>query len=183
MNSSGVLPRASEPSSPSLSVTSFFSSAARIAALSLSTTAGGVPFGANTPLKVMPCTSGRPASTMVGTSGTARRALRPQHRQRAEPAGLDVLARIGELHEADVDMAGDQVVDRRRVAAIVHLGPGDAGLELQQLGHEMIDAGAAGRRDGELAGILLGVVDQLGHGLDRQASASPAACWWRPRAC
>src|SRR5215208_3883802 len=43
VNSSGVLPRASEPSWPSLSATDFFSSAVRIAALSFSTTAGGVP--------------------------------------------------------------------------------------------------------------------------------------------
>jgi hypothetical protein len=52
--SAGVLPRASEPSAASFSTAAGFCSAVRIAALSLSTTAGGVSFGANTPLKVMP---------------------------------------------------------------------------------------------------------------------------------
>src|SRR5262249_31628370 len=61
-NCCGVLPRASEPSSASRSTTSFFCSVARIARLSFSTTSGGVALGANRPLKVMPCTSGKPAS-------------------------------------------------------------------------------------------------------------------------
>src|SRR5579871_820462 len=57
-NSAGVLPRAVEPSVASRSATSGLASAARIAAESLSTTALEVAFGANTPLKVTPCTSG-----------------------------------------------------------------------------------------------------------------------------
>jgi hypothetical protein len=78
------------------------------------------------------------------------------------------LPRIGELHQADIDMAGHQVVDGRGVAAVMHLGPGDAGLELEQLGQEVVDAGAARGRERELAGVLLGVVDKLGHGFHRQ---------------
>ena len=71
----------------------------------------------------------------------------PSTASAAQPAGLEMLDRIDQLLEADIDMARDQVGDRRRVAAIVHLGPGDAGLELQQLAHEMVDAGAARHRD------------------------------------
>src|SRR3974390_889948 len=56
--SSGVLPRAVEPSAARRLMTSSLASAARIAALSRLTIGGGVSLGANTPLKVMPWASG-----------------------------------------------------------------------------------------------------------------------------
>jgi hypothetical protein len=104
----------------------------------------------------------------IGDRGCA---LRPQHREPAQPPCLDVLERVDELLEAGVDMAGDQVGDRRGVAAIAHLGPGHAGAELQQLAHEMIDADAARHSDCELAWIALSVCDELRHGLHRQGRA------------
>ena len=100
--------------------------------------------------------------------GQRRHALLAGNRQRAQLAGLQMLERIDELLESDVDMAGDQIVDRRRVAAVVHLGPSDAGLELEQLAEEVIDAGDAAGRERELAGIFVRVIDQFLDRCDRQ---------------
>src|SRR3981189_2242986 len=110
-----------------------FSSAARITMLKRSTTGLGVALGAKMPLKVTPSTSGYPASAIVGTSGrVAARALPGTAKARSLPL-CRCCAASTKLLEADVDMACDQVIDGKRIAAIMHLGPGDAGFELEQL--------------------------------------------------
>ena len=50
-------------------MTSGFFSAAVMAALTLSTTAAGVPFGAASPNQVFSCTPGQPSSAKVGNVG------------------------------------------------------------------------------------------------------------------
>ena len=69
--------------------------------------------------------------------------MKKKKKERPQLAGLEMHGRIDNLLESNIDMTCDQVIDRRRVAAIVHLDPADAGLELEQLRHEMVDARAA----------------------------------------
>ena len=70
--------------------------------------------------------------------------------------------------EHDLHLAGKHIGKRRRAAAIGHMHHVDAGEHLEEFtGH--VDRGpVAGRCHVELAGIGLGIGDQLGDGLDRQ---------------
>ena len=71
-----------------------------------------------------------------------------------------------EALEHQIDVAGDQIVDRRRAAAIRHVLDLRAGHELEQLAADMAGRAVARRRVGELAGIGLGLGDQFLHRLD-----------------
>ncbi len=69
-------------------------------------------------------------------------------------------SRIGDVEQHGVDRAGQQVVDRRRGAAIGHVQQVGAGLALEQLDREMGDAAGAGGAAVHLAGIGLGMGDE-----------------------
>ena len=58
-------------------------------------------------------------------------------------------------------MAAEQVVHRRRRAAIGNVHDVDLGLDLEQFGRQVGDRAGAGRREADLAGIGAGVGDEL----------------------
>ena len=64
-------------------------------------------------------------------------------------------------------MAADEIVCRQRAAAIGHVDDVDTGLLLEQFAGEMMRRSDARRTELQLAGIGLGVGDQLGHGIRR----------------
>ena len=79
--------------------------------------------------------------------------------------------RSGELVEHQVDIAGEQVVDRRRGALIGHMRQLGAGDGLKQLGGRVRGGANALRGIIDLAGIGFGVGNELGHGLGREILA------------
>ena len=70
--------------------------------------------------------------------------------------------------EHHLHLAGDQIGERRRAAAVGHVDHVDAGQHLEQFAGHVDRRAVAGRRHVELAGIGLGVGDQFGDRLDRQ---------------
>ena len=125
--------------------------------------AGGVPAGASRPNQA-PISIGVPCSVMVGTSGSTDDALLGRDAERAHAAGLDRPERERHHVEHHVDVAGGEVLRRRRRALVGHVRDVDAGLQLEQLARDVAGGADALRRIGQLAGIGLGVGDQL---LDR----------------
>ena len=93
--------------------------------------------------------------------GQQRRALRLGDAEQLEPAGLDVLEALRAGGEEQLHLSADRVGDRRRAAAIRHVQHLDAGHALEQRGAQMIGRAGPGRRIGDLAGIGLGVGDEL----------------------
>ena len=79
----------------------------------------------------------------------------------------------GSMHrdrvDRHLDIAGEQVLQRRAGAAIRHVHDVDPGHHLEQLAGQVRARADAGAGEVELAGIGLGVGDQLGDRFDRQA--------------
>ena len=91
-----------------------------------------------------------------------------RHPDRANLSGLGELRagdRVGKQH---LDVSGDDVVHRRRGAAVVRVSELDAGHVREQLAGEMRRGRNARRADDQLAGLVLGVFDQLGDRMHRQ---------------
>ena len=103
---------------------------------------------------------------MVGRSGNASRSLVAAHRERPDLAGLGGAGDAVEALEHQIDVPGDQIVDRRRAAAIRHVLDLRPGHELEQLAADMAGRAVARRRVGELARIGLGLLDQFLHRFD-----------------
>ena len=76
--------------------------------------------------------------------------------------------RRAEIAEHHRDVAGDHVVQRRQAAAIGHMRRLDAGHALEQLHEQMVRHARPDRGERHLAGIGLGIGDQLRHRLHRQ---------------
>jgi hypothetical protein len=75
----------------------------------------------------------------------------------------------GDHHiKADLHLAGEQVGDHWRAAAIGDMHHVDAGHLLEQLASEMRGGADAERSHGDLAGIRVGVVNQLGNRFGRE---------------
>ncbi len=87
--------------------------------------------------------------------------------ERAQLAGLDLRDHDGRGVGEHLDLAGQQVGDRRIGAAIGHVHDVDAGLELEHLGEQMRRGAVALRAEHDLAGIGLGIGDKLGERLHR----------------
>ena len=98
---------------------------------------------------------------MVGTSGSAATRLRPDHRQRAQLAGLDELHHRQDGDELIGVDAADQIADRLRKLDIGHMRRLHAGLELEHLAEQMRGRAEAARRERVLARILFEILDQL----------------------
>src|SRR5262249_26869722 len=130
-----------------------------IAADSLSATAGNVPGGAAIAHHEVTTKPGS-TSVTVGTSGSdgLRSALETAS---ARSVPSDILVRRCKLPEHDVDVAGDQVGQRRTAAAIWHVADSHARHRLEQLAGQM--RGGADALGGivELVGIRLRIGDQL----------------------
>jgi hypothetical protein len=80
----------------------------------------------------------------------------------------DVLDRRRDRIEHEVDMPGEQIGECRRAAAIRHMEQIDPSHRFEQLAVKMRRAADAGRRHQELAGIGLGIGDQLRDRPDRK---------------
>ena len=85
------------------------------------------------------------------------------HAERAHQPGLILRQRLGDGGPGHRNLSGEHVVQRRRAAAIDHVGHLDAGLDLELLGREMRHAGEAGGAEIDGAGLGLGERDQLLH--------------------
>ena len=96
-----------------------------------------------------------------------RGALLGRDAERSHPAGLDRSERQRHHVEHHVDVAGGEVLRRGRRAFVGHMHDVDSGLQLEQLGRDVARRADALRGVGELAGIGLGIGDQLFHGLRR----------------
>jgi hypothetical protein len=102
--------------------------------------------------------------------GQYRRTGGAGDRERCDLALLGLRDHHRHCIEHAVDMATEEIVERRSCSAVVDDGDLDSGLCLQQLGREIKRApGPATGTEAELAGICLGVVDQLAQRLDAQA--------------
>ena len=119
-----------------------------------------------------PGSRARRPSALVGMSGKPGARLRARHGQRLEPAALDVHGRRAEAVEHHVDLAADQVLQRRAGALVRNVGDGGLRLQLEQLAGQVVRGAVAGRRVVELAA---GVALHLGQELLEVASPAPSA--------
>ena len=128
--------------------------------------ASGVFLGANRPNQMVARKSGRPASSMVGTSGSkgSRRRLATAS-ARSLPA-FTCGAMAPGTTKAARDLARQQVLQHRRAAAIGHVVQLGAGLLLEQADGEMRHGAEAGRADVDAAGRLLRRRDEGGERRD-----------------
>ena len=104
---------------------------------------------------------GTPASAIGGSVRRVAAALERGDREPAQLAALDQRQHRADVVEHDVDAAGDEVVERGPGAAIGHVQHLDAGHALEQLAGEMDRGAVAGRGEGDLARVGLGVGDEL----------------------
>ena len=104
----------------------------------------------------------------MGRSGSTCERVGAGHGESAQPAAPDVVGGGRDVVEHHLHLTGDQVGQRRRAAAVGHVHHVDAGHHLEQLARHVDRGAVAGRRHVELAGIGLGVGDQLGDRLDRK---------------
>ena len=73
----------------------------------------GVPFGTHRPDHSVMLKPGSPASSAVGMSGADASALVVGDGIGADRAGADLVDGVGGLVDDDVDLAGDEIVQRR----------------------------------------------------------------------
>ena len=90
--------------------------------------------------------------------------------ERSDLAALEHRLRRGEVAEHEVDVSGDDVVQRRHAAAIDDVGRLHAGHGLEQLGEQMVRRARPGGAERQLALLFLGVGDELRHGFHRHRS-------------
>src|SRR5262245_53056795 len=111
------------------------------------------------------------------------RAHRGRYRERPQPAGLDVLNRHERRDEQDLHLSAEQVRYRRRSAAIRHVHHVDPRHHLEQLARHMGCGSVAGRCHVDLAGVRLGIGDELGNGLGRDRWMDHHDEWRATDAC
>ncbi|MHC2720714.1 hypothetical protein ACVMGE_003201 [Bradyrhizobium diazoefficiens] len=100
----------------------------------------------------------------LGEGRDVRQRLQPVRagdRERAEQAGLDVLEADRELVERELHLAAEQIVDGRRVAAVMRGDPLQVEIRLHQFAEQMIGGAGAGRGHRQLTGLALGEVDEF----------------------
>ena len=82
--------------------------------------------------------------------------------------------------EHAVDVAGDQIVERRRGTAVRHVLQADMPHQLKQLGRQMRGRAVALGGIGDPSGMALRVGDELGHGLGRNLVGIDNQRVWHP---
>jgi hypothetical protein len=118
--------------------------------LILPATAGGRPFGANTPNQFVSCRAGIPNSVVVGTSGSIlSRTGRTRYGERLQLASPDVLNRRDRRPEEQVNLATQQVGQSGCRSAIGNMGERQAGQTPQQLTSQMLLPANARRSIGD----------------------------------
>ena len=90
-------------------------------------------------------------------------ALRRADRDRPQLSGLDLRQQDRQVEEHHLHLLAEQIVHRRRRAAIGHVGDVDLGGELEQFARQMRQAARTGRGEIELAGLRFGQRHQLFH--------------------
>ena len=91
-----------------------------------------------------------------------RQTLGRSNREQLELAGFDQRQRDAEIVEHQIDVAGEQALQRRRRAAIGNVTQLHLGHQLKQLGGKMRGRAVALRGGRDLVGIFLQVFDQFG---------------------
>ena len=171
----GVEPSTTTPSGSNLALTAASDSAVTVAALILPMMSGGVLAGMNSAYHDDTSKPGTPDSAMVGSSGAVGNRCAVVTAEPAQLAGAHRLEQRAGGVEYGIDAAGDCVGHGAgRRAAIGHVRQLDAGHALEQFAGEVRRGADAGRGIGHLAGIGLGVVDELrGPTLPATTSAPP----------
>ena len=105
---------------------------------------------------------------MVGTSGTAARALHRGDRETAQCAAEDLRRRRRQIGKTDQCLSGDHRLDHRRAAGIRHARLVKLESKLEQFRRELRRGAEAGIGDGIFAGIGLQERDQFLDGFRRQ---------------
>ena len=134
-----------------------------VASVMRSTMGLGVAAGTNRPRNSRPIMPGTPCSMAVGISGAAVEPLRRVHRQDADLAGAMQLQHLpGDVRRHHRDMPADEVGDAGPRALVGNVNEiAEPGELLEQLARKIAHGAGAGGAVGELAGIGLGVGDQL----------------------
>ena len=139
-----------------------------ISACSRSTIGFGVPAGATIICQEAKSKPGTPASATVGISGAiGSRVADDTPSARTLPSASSGSTGVGS-REHHRNVAGDQIGQRRRVAAIRHVQHVDAGHGLEQLEAQVLRRAGPGRAVGELPGLRLGELDEVGDAVHRQ---------------
>ena len=112
---------------------------------SRSTIGFGVPAGATIICQDAKSNPGTPASAMVGMLGHRAKPLGRRNAERAHLAGVHQRQHRRRLRELRRDVTGDQIVERRRIAAIGHVHDVGAGHGLEQLHAEVLRRARTGR--------------------------------------
>ena len=99
--------------------------------------------------------------------GQQRRRFVAGHRERAQLAGLDLPERRADRVELRLHLAGDQILARRRRAAIGHMRVRRADLEPEHHGAQMRRGADAAGGERDLAGIGAVERDEFGQRLGR----------------
>ena len=165
----GESPSGMTPSSSSFGLMSGDLTIVAISFCSRSTIALGVPAGTNTPVMVSASWSLMPNSSSVGTSGNvSSRFLSVMPSARILPS----LIRATELPIAPHDdrhVAAEQRLRHRSAAGERHGDEIDLEIVLELLDRQRRRGAGAGRADAVLAGLFLEQLDQVLHGLGREA--------------
>ena len=134
--------------------------------LSRSMISGGVPRGTPIPAQVLASYPGTVSAT-VCTSGNRSNLLAPKTPS-ARSLPLRTCGRRRHHYvKPDLNLTANQIRRHRCAAAIWDVYHVDAGHELEQFAGQMRRRACAERRHSDLAGIGLGVRNQLGHRLRR----------------
>ena len=160
-NCSGVFGDGSAPSATSFARTSAELRIFVTSAFHFATIGAGVPGGREQAVPRRDVEPGQARFRHRGQVGDEVRALRGGHRKRLDLARLHLRHRVGEVVEHELRVAREQRLRRRRAALERHVHGVGAGLDLEQLAREVPGAAVAARAEGELAGIRLGVRDEL----------------------
>ena len=95
--------------------------------------------------------------------GQERAPLRARDRERAQPAFLDERKQDRNALECELDVAGHHILDRWTAAAIGHMHHVDPRARLERFADEVRQGADPAGGEVDLAGIGLGVGDELLH--------------------
>jgi hypothetical protein len=98
-------------------------------------------------------------------SGSVLRARRGGYCERAQPASPNILYRRDSAGEHDLHLPSKQIGECGPATTMGHVYHVDAGHHLKQFAGQMCSCADAGRHHIELAGVALGVGDELGNRL------------------
>src|SRR5215813_11879102 len=119
--------------------------AAFTAPLSLTMISVGMPPGAATDCQAAQSKPGTPTSASGGMSGAAAARRAVVTPERAHLARLDQRISRREIAEHQLNMAGDDVIERGQGSLVRHMGHRDAERGFEQFAHEVMEGAGAAR--------------------------------------